>query len=178
MKALIDDYEAFCNESGLIDNADSKIRVVLTGQTIEQNLQYNIYYNPSERGYQNSKYIGLYKNKAVRAIGEVACIADVKYQPESDNLEVIALMQGSLTEERIETIKKATTEAKENYGYSVDEGRRFFFVEKYYETVYLKPTKGALMGTRYIDLEEVEGYKKEMSAAQVAKLLNGKEWDI
>ncbi|KNY29529.1 hypothetical protein [Pseudobacteroides cellulosolvens] len=178
MKTLIDDYEAFCNESELIDNADLKVRVVLTGQTLEQNLKYNIYYNPSERGYQNTKYIGLYKNKAVRAIGETSCIADVRFNIEKNKLEVLGVIQGTLTDAQKEIIKLVTIEAKEKYGYSVDEGRRFFFVHKYFETDYLKPSKGALMGTRYINLDDVDGFNKEMKASEIAGLLKGKEWDI
>jgi len=178
MHALIDDYEAFCEEAVLIDDADTKIRVVLAGRSLEQNLKYNIYYNPADRGYQNTKYIGLYKNKAVRAIGECSCIADAKYNIVEDKLEVIDELQGVLSEEQKEIIKKVTVEAKENFGYSVDEGRRFFFVNKYYETEYVKPTKGALMGTRYINLAEVDGFKKEMTASEIADLLKGKEWNI
>ena len=178
MHALIDDYESFCYEAGLIDDADTRIRVVLTGQTMEQNLKYNIYYNPSDRGYQNTKYIGLYKNKAVRAIGELSCIADVKYNISKGVFEDVDMLHGVLSEEQKEIIKKVTVEAKENFGYSDDEERRFFFVNKYYETEYIKPTKGALMGTRYIDLVEVDGFKKEMTANEIADLLKGKEWNI
>lgn len=178
MMALIEDYEAFCTESGLIDNTDSKIRVVLTGRTIEQNLEYDLYYHPSERGYQNSKYIGLYKDKAVRAIGEVTCIADVRFHQDNEMVEVVAVIQGKLTEDMKKAIKKVTIEAKENYGYPADEERRFFFVDKYYITKYMKPTKGGLMGTRYIYLEEIEGYDKGMTAYEIAKMLNDKEWDI
>jgi hypothetical protein len=178
MKALIDDYEAFCNDSELIDNVDSKVRVVLTGQTFEQNIQNNIYYNPSERGYQNAKYIGLYKNKAVRAIGEISCIADVRFNIEKNKLEVLGVLQGALTNAQKEIIKQVTIEAKEKFGYSVDEGRRFFFVHKYFETEYIKPSKGALMGTRYINLDDVDGFKKEMTAEQIAGLLCDKAWNI
>jgi hypothetical protein len=60
MKEMIQDYEAFCIESSLMDNVASKIRFVATGTTIKQNLKYNIYYDPRFKGYQNHKYIGLY----------------------------------------------------------------------------------------------------------------------
>jgi len=101
-----------------------------------------------------------------------------KYHPENDNIEVLAVLQGELTGEQKVIIKKATVKTKTNYGYPADESRIFFFVEKYYETNYLKPTKGALMGTGYIDLEEVDDYRKEMTAVQIAQFLDGKECDI
>lgn len=54
MKELIRDFEAFCSEEGLIDNTETKMRAVLAGNTYEQNMEYNIYYAPSERGYQKN----------------------------------------------------------------------------------------------------------------------------
>lgn len=178
MKDLINDYEAFCYESELIDNADTKIRVVLTGQTLEQNLKYNIYYNPSDRGYQNTKYLGLYKDKTVKAIGELSCIADVQYDIQSKELKVIDVLVGSLTDEQKDIIKKVTIEAKEKYGYSLDDGRRFFFVKEYIKTEFIKQSKGGLMNTRYIYLEEIEGYTNDMSVVEIASLLKGKDWDV
>ena len=34
------------------------------------------------------------------------------------------------------------------------------------------------METGYVDLGEIDGYKKEMTAGEIAKLLRGKEWNI
>ncbi|GAA0469425.1 hypothetical protein [Alkalibacillus silvisoli] len=179
MQALIDDYEKFCYESKLIDNSDSKIRVVLTGKTLKQNKQYNLYFNPKSRGYQNSKYIGLYKNKAVRAIGEPTTIVDTRYDPEADELEIISVINGHITEEMKERIKAVNLEAKEQYGYPATEERRFFFVDQFYETNYRKQSKGGLPGTRYIDLGEFgDEYDTDMTAEQIAELLEGKEWGI
>lgn len=77
MKEMIQDYEAFCVESNLINNSASKIRFVATGATYKQNLKYNLYYDPRSKGYQSHKYIGIYTKKAVRGIGEIICIVDV-----------------------------------------------------------------------------------------------------
>lgn len=178
MKALIEDYEEFCNESGLLDNTDSKIRVVLTGNTFKENLHYGLYFHPKDRGYQNTKYIGLYNNKAVRAIGEVDCIIDVKYNPDLDEFDYIDSIHGEFTKELMEKIKEFTKEAKKKYGYSEEEERRFFAVGKYYSTSYKKLSKGGLMGNRYIDLSEAEGFIKGMTADEIAHLLDGKEWGI
>lgn len=176
MKELIDDYESFCNETGLIDNADTKMRVVLSGKTYQQNISNNIYYAPSDRGYQNYKYLGLYKKKAVRAIGEVICSADVFYDEKKDIIHIEEIQIGNLTEEQKETIKKVIIEAKGKFGYLISKGHRFFFVQKFFETEYIKPTKGGLMGQRYFDLSMIEGYSREMTAEEIANLLRGKSW--
>lgn len=177
MKALVADYENFCSESELIDNKDTKIRAVLTGQTFDLNIKYNIYYCPSYRSYQDSKYLGLYKDKAVKAIGEIVCITDAKCSIQNDHIETQAIF-GTLNKEIDESIKKVIIEAKEEFGYSVEEGHRFFIVKQYYETEYIKHSKGGLMNTRYFDLEDIHGYNKKMTTEEVANLLKGKEWDV
>lgn len=176
MKELIRDYEAFCVESNLIDNADTKIRVVLTGYTFEQNMEYSIYYAPSSRGYQNCKYLGLYKEKAIRGIGEVLCIVDASYSYELDQLVIDKTLLGKLHKEQEETIRKVMIEAREKFGYNLEVGHRFFLVEKYLSTEYIKPTRGGLMGMKYFDLLDVDGYQKGMKIQQIADLLTGKQW--
>lgn len=177
MKELIQDYEAFCSETKLIDNSDTKMRTVLTGRTFEQNMENNIYYAPSERGYQNYKYLGLYKDKAIRGIGVVICSVDATYNFKSEKLTVGKPQLGKITSEQEHTIKKVIVEAKEKMGIDISEGHRFFLVDKYYETEFIKPTKGGLMGTKYFDLADIDGYQKNMTSKEVANLLNGKLWD-
>ncbi|TMN21562.1 hypothetical protein FH966_01290 [Lentibacillus cibarius] len=178
MQGLIVDYESFCNESNLIDNSDSKIRVVLTSKTLEQNLKHNVYYNPADRGYQNTRYLGLYKNKAVRAIGEITCIVDAQYLPKENKVNIINEVKGKVSETQKDIIKEVTIEAKQNYSYPLEEGRRYFFVEKFHETNYMKKTKGAVQGTRYIDLTEIDGFQQDMNAFNIANLLNNKTWEV
>lgn len=176
MIALVEDYEAFCYESRLIDNADTKMRVVLAGTTFEQNLQYNIYYAPSDRGYQKHLYLGLYKNKAVRAVGKLISSADIRYDQKNDKIEINETQLGTITDNQKMDVKKVIIEAKENFGYDLIEGHRFFFVEKFYETEHLKPTKGALMGQKYFDLADIKGYSTDMDAEKIANLIREKEW--
>lgn len=176
MKELIDDFEAFCSETGLIDNADTKMRVILAGNTYEQNMENSIYYAPSDRGYQKYKYLGLYKDKAIRGIGEVICSADIWYDVPNDELTIKEVKLGRISEDQKETVKKVILEAKDKFGYDISGGHRFFFIKKYYETEYIKPTKGGLMGQKYFDLADIEEYEKDMTTEQIAELLRGKEW--
>lgn len=177
MKALIDDYEAFCEESNLIDNIDSKIRVVPTGKTYKDNFASNIYYNPSDRGYRKTKYIGLYNKKAVRAIGETICSVDASYDEKTDTINIIETQYGQLSDEMVDSLKKVIREAKEKHGYNLNKGHRFFFTDKYVPTEYVKTSKGGIMGTRYINLDEIDGYDEDMEIDMIADLLKRKEWD-
>ena len=176
MKELIDDFEAFCSESGLIDNADTKMRVILSGATFKQNVKYNVYYAPRERGFQNHKYLGLYKDKAVRAIGEVIGYVDFLYDFDSKKLKVVETHLITPTEEQKAMIKTIIIEAKEKFGFDISQEHRFFFVQKYYKTEFIKPTKGGLMGQKYFDLADIKGYEKGMTTEEIAELLRNKEW--
>jgi hypothetical protein len=176
MKDMIQDYEAFCIESGLIDNVSSRIRFVATGTTFNQNMKYSIYHDPRSKGYQNHRYIGIYTNKAVRGIGEIICIVDADYDNETDDLTVISNQFGVLTNEQKITLKTVIKEAHSTSGYDLACGERFFFVDKYYETNFIKTSKNGMMGKRYYDVSIVEGYDKNMNAEEIANLLRGKGW--
>lgn len=180
MRELIDDYELYCEQTKLIDNTDTKMRVVLSGETFEQNMDYNIYYNPRSRGYQNTRYLGLYKKKAVRAIGELIAIADVDIS--GDRIDYVEEIEGNLTQEMKDSIVKVVEEARKQYGYKISKNHRFFFVEEFYETEFKKKSKGGLMGQRYIDLKDPEGCsklfendKENVSTSQIAEILKTKE---
>lgn len=173
---LINDFEGFCNESKLFDNSKTKMRAVSSGKTFEHNLKNNIYYGTRDKSYQNCKYLGLYKNKAIRAIGEVICIVDAEL--DSKEKFIIKKVQfGTLSDEQKQIIKDVMIESKDQFGYITTQGHRFFFVEKYYEMEFIKSTKGGLMGSKYFDLEEVEGYTRDMSTEKIAQLLDHKNWN-
>jgi hypothetical protein len=176
MKDMIQDYEAFCIDSCLIENFASKIRFVATGTTFKQNLKYNLYYDPSSKGYQNHKYIGIYTNKAVRGIGEIICIVDVEYENTTDDLKVISSQLGALTNEQEIVLKEVIKEAY-SFGYNIASGERFFFVDKFYETNFIKSSKNGMMGKRYYDVSTMDGYDEKMNAENIADLLRGKEWN-
>lgn len=177
MQAIIKDYESFCLEEGLIDNARTKMRAVSVGDTLEQNLQYNLYYAPTTRGYQNHKYLGLYNKKAVRALGEVIAIADITYDVESEQLMIDNVVKGKLTAEQKSNVKNSILEAKDQFGYFIAKNHRFFFVEQFYETMYRKTSKHGLLSFRYFDLAENPNYTKDMSVVEVAELLRHDTWE-
>lgn len=177
MKTLGADFELFCSEMQLFNNANTKIRVVLTGKTLLQNLENNIYYNPVDRGYQKTKYLGLYNKKGVKAIGEIICVVDAKYDIRNKKFEHLTIHEGTLTDAQKTTLEKVIIEGKKDFGYAIDDGHKFFFVSKYYNTDFIKTSKGGLMGQRYINLEEIDGYNKKMNTKEIADLLNNQDWD-
>ena len=70
MQDVLDDYLNYCYKDGLIPVSDSwkYLRMQLAGTTLDFNVNNNVYYDKAERGFRAHDYLGLYKQKSVRAI--------------------------------------------------------------------------------------------------------------
>lgn len=132
------------------------MRVQLAGTTFDFNVRENLYYDNLERGFRAHRYLGLYKNKSVRAVGEI--IAIITGMKEQNGTLTYQVELGELIEERKKAIERAILDSKK-YGYDLD-ATRFFFVEQFYETDFRKSTPRAPMGTRVFDLTTVLGSTK------------------
>lgn len=175
MQDVLDDYLNYCCNDGLIPVFDSwkYMRMQLAGTTIDFNINNNIYYDKAERGFRAHDYLGLYKQKSVRAIGKICARitaieteTGIKYTPEF----------GELTDERKQMIAKAMADSV-SYGYDLRTiEHRYFFVEKFYETDFKKITSGGAMGTRIFDLSTLLGTDEIPEVEQIAELLKTKSW--
>jgi hypothetical protein len=115
-------------------------------------------------------------NKAVKGIGEIICIVDVDYHNKEDDLMVISSQFGVLTDKQKIVLKKVIKEAHSDFGYDIACDHRFFFVDKYHETNFIKVSKNGMMGKRYYDVSIMDGYDKKMNAEKIADLLRDKSW--
>lgn len=175
IKDIIDDYRDYCYSDGLIPTADSwkYLRMQLAGTTFDFNKNNNLYYDNAERGFRAHDYLGLYKQKSLRAIGKICAIATAV---EKDGAIEYKSELGDLTEERKEMIQKAIMDGY-SYGYDLKtNAHRYFFVEKFYDTDFKKISKGASMGTRIFDLTEVLSTKSIPDVSEIAEILNNKTW--
>ena len=175
MHDILEDYKNYCYNDNLIIVPDSwkYMRVQLAGTTFHFNMKENIYYDDAGHGFRPHDYLGLYREKSVRAIGKISSIITATFGEKSVEYKVEL---GELTEERKEKISKAVEDGK-NYGYTFTE-TRFFFVDKFHKTDFKKSTPRAPMGTRIFDLTQVldvadlEDYTTERIAWELAS----KEW--
>lgn len=170
MQDVLDDYLNYCYKDKLIVVSDSwkRMRVQLAGTTFDFNLRENFYYDNIDRGFSAHDYLGLYKEKSVRAIGKINAIitavsteTGLEYKVES----------GELTDERKQQIDRAIEDGK-NYGYELD-ATRYFFVDKFYETDFKKITPRAPMGSRVFDLTQILETEKLPGTQEIAELLRG-----
>ena len=175
MQDVLEDYLNYCYKDGLISVSDSwkYLRMQLAGTTIDFNISNNIYYDKAERGFRAHDYLGLYKQKSVRAIGKICARitaieteTGIKYTPEF----------GELTDERKQMIAKAMADG-DSHGYDLRTiEHRYFFVEQFYETDFKKISSGGSMGTRIFDLANLLGVDEMPEVEQIAELLKNKSW--
>lgn len=177
MMDIVTDYEECCIEDNLIFSSDAwkYIRMQLASTTLDYNIRFGVYYDNAGRGFRDHKYLALYKNKAVRAIGEIKAI--IRARKSEDGTFCYDVKSGELTEERKNLILEAGSHAKKEYGYNLDD-ENYFFVDKFYETNFQKTSKGPSMGTRIFNLSVILGLKKdsEVSTEEIAEQLKNKTW--
>lgn len=171
---IIDDYEEYCNQSGLIKETKFKMRIVPCGDSFELNKKHNVYFCPEKRGYSDHRYIGIYKNKSVGAIGKIKNIVVAKLL----NSELIIKEKKTiLSEDQKENIINIINESKEVYGWNISKDHRFFIVEQFYPTDFKKSSKGGIQGARFKNLKEILNVEGNLPKTEkIAELLNKENW--
>jgi hypothetical protein len=170
MRELVSDYVDYCNEVGLFDQSGSLLRIVPCGNSFDINLRHGVYFHPSDRGYTKHQYVGVYKDKAVRALWEVDSVFDVNV--ENGHLDK-TLVRGRETDDYDARLLSIIKDAEQECGYEISTGHRFFCGQPL-ETDFAKASPGGIMGARFINLKEVIG--DFVDAADIARKLDGSSW--
>lgn len=176
MQEVLDDYLNYCYNDALIAIADSWkfMRMQLASKTLDFNFKEDVYYDKAEHGFRAHDYLGLYKDKSVRAVGKVC--ARITAIENGNGIQYDAEF-GELTDERKEKILKAIVDG-DKYGYDLKTiKQRYFFVEKFYLTDFKKITPNAPMGTRIFDLTKVLNTDKLSETQEIAEQLATKTWN-
>ena len=172
---VLEDYLNYCYTDGLIPVSDAwkYMRMQLASTTFDFNINSCAYYDKSERGFRAHDFLGLYKNKSVRAIGKV--VARITAIETKNGIEYNT-EYGELTEERKEIIKSAMIDG-DSHGYDLRTiEHRYFFVDKFYNTDFKKITPKAPMGTRIFDLTQVLGTDDIPNTEELAQRLMNENW--
>ncbi len=84
MKEILEDYISLCNEQGLTNIENRTMLVFTAGESLNENFKYGIYYDHTTKSHNLPfKYIGLYNNKTVVAVGKLGKIIKCDYENES-----------------------------------------------------------------------------------------------
>lgn len=175
MLALVDDYESFCGKRELLPRDNYTIFAPLCGDSLEENIQYRLYYRHMTRHSRNAKFLGVYARKAIRAIGIIAkivvCDVDLKAQTVKE-LDA----EPQLTENEKERILGAS-EAATKHGWDLSRDHKFYLCDEMVRTDFPKVSPGGMMGQRYFDIQAILGDRKiPDSLSELASLLRQYDW--
>ena len=175
MLALVADYESFCSDLDLLPRDQYTLFVPPCGQSFEANERLRLYYCPATWNRRKAKYLGIYAQKTVRAIGQiakiVACSVDL-----GAAIVTVADGQCAPNPEEQERILEATKEARAR-DWDLTAGHRFYLCDLFEETNFRKTSRGGIMGHRYFDLEEVLGGKVPQDVSVLAAALRQHTWN-
>ena len=172
IKEIADDYIAYCDDENLIDDSKYLMRILPCGQSVGINKKYGIYFHESYRGYRKHSYIGIYNNKEVQYIWEIDSVIDGELVAGKLKKTIV---DGRKTDEYDAKLIAIIKEAKEECGYEISSGHRFFCGKEVYETSYKKSSPGGIQGPRFVNLKELIGDYGE--AREIALKLKGLTWE-
>lgn len=175
LAAIIEDYEGYLSEAGLLDERNRWLPVFACGQSISENARFGLYYeSPSRPCKRNHRFIGIYDRMAVRYVGTVQAIAVVSH---TDGVADFSVEAGQLTDGHRARIERAVAETR--YYDLGDSPNRFYLVDGFVETMSAKTSPGGMRALRYLDLPAVaRNYdaRRTYTAAELATALRGTEW--
>ena len=148
----MEDYVNYCSEMGLLPDRRKWLRVVPCGKTYELNAKWNMYYQPTDRGYSPFHYLGIYTGKAVRLAGTVAAVYDS--EEDVDGAMALKFVEGADRPEYRERIRGMVLDTKASVGWDLTSGMRFFCADPFALTEYQKKSPGGIQGARYLDVSE------------------------
>lgn len=171
MNDLMNDYIEYCNDSNLSDQSKYLMRIPPCGASLALNLKYGVYFQPSDRGYSNHKYIGIYSQKRVQAIWEIKSVYDASF----DGVELkTAFVSGEKTTKYDNKITAIIQDAKRDCGYSMLNTNRFFCGEPIL-TNFVKKSSGGIQGARLINLKKHIG--EFTSVSDISEKLRNVAWE-
>ena len=172
---IVEDFKQYCIYEGLIPNNERWLRAIVAGITFDLNTKYSIYYDNAERGYTEFGYLGLYKEKSVRAIGKLEDVLVVSYQ--NDEILIESESKKDITDELKNKIETVIKEAL-LLGHDLKNGKHnFFVVEKFYETDFYKSTKNPIQKSKYFDLTEIFKTENLPNTKEISEFLKNKSWE-
>jgi hypothetical protein len=153
MNALLDDFEAFCDESEyrLLPNDRFMMFTPPCGPSHPDNERLQLYYCPSERPFRRAQYLGIYANKTVRNIGKISKVADCEIDLAVSEVRILndVLLTGAEKARVIEAARLAPT-----HEWDITTGHRFYLCDEWQTTNYRKASPGGIPGARMLDLRK------------------------
>ena len=173
--SVLDDFKKYCFDEKLIPDSHKWMRAIVAGTTFQDNIDLNLFYDQESRKYSEHGYVGLYKDKSIRAIGKLkktilAVEVDGKMEYQIEHGE-------PATQDEIDRINEAIYRA-EDYGYTLRTIKhRYFIVEQFYPIDFRKSSKNPIQKSKFFNLADMFGYKTMPDTEKIAADLNGRTWE-
>lgn len=176
MLALVLDFEAFCSSLNLLSTDRHTIFIPPCSRSYKENIKYRLYYCPSTWSRRKAKYLGIYANRAVRAIGEIKTIVACNVDPQAQTVDVLESEGDALTTDGIQRILGVAEEAFKNNGWDLTTNTKFYLCSDMAPTDFKKSTSGGIMGHRYLDLKDVLKHDLPNDLPELASQLRSRAW--
>ncbi|MBD5405505.1 hypothetical protein HDR59_03065 [bacterium] len=181
-KNMVNDFEAFLFQENLLPTWQYKLDIVRTGDTMEQNKQYECYCCPCENGtwwHRRAKYMGLLnEGKILKTIAEIDGVVNVV----NNNNQEFEVMYDNINDRKnLENRARDLLKNSDFYGskhLQENDSVRIFLLSNIKELNegFEKDSKGGrLPGKMYIDLSK-DWKEKPNNIDKVEKLIDGKKW--
>jgi hypothetical protein len=179
MRALVDDYESFCSDSGLLPRDQYTMFTPPCGLSFAANMQFRLYYCPVARTVRKAKCLGVYANRSVRGIGQVVKIVACNINVDDNTVTTTDEAQQLTPDEKLRIVEACQEARKRDWDLTT--GHKFFLCDQLEETDFRKRTPGGIMGQRYIDFQNNVstpiGGPIPNDIHGLAQLLREREWE-
>lgn len=173
--SVLDDFKKYCFDEKLIPDGYKWMKALVAGTTFQDNMDLSLFYDLESRKFSEHGYIGLYKDKSIRAIGKlkktilaVEINGKMRYRNETGE---------AATPKEIDQIEEAIRRS-EDYGYNLRTiEHRYFIVEKFYPINFRKTSKNPIQKSKFFNLADMFAYKTMPDTEKIAADLNGRSWE-
>lgn len=177
-----DDFSRYLEASGLVDWYSRLMPIFPCGASFAENIQLGVYYHPAYRSsVEKYQFIGIYTQKAVRAIGKIEAVVTVGFE---DSSPVFELLAGDDPEAVKKRVLEVVTAVNRYHDLTKEPHRFYLFTGPASATHIEKTSTGGIQGMRYLDMPKlVEPHgsafdlARDYSASELAALLDGTKFE-
>lgn len=174
LRKLAEEFQDYCVRMALVDQGKHVLRAMACGQSFNLNVKHKFYFDLADRGYSDFQYLGIYNQKAVRYIGEVANNIEADYVDGELDIKSSTFPVNKEQQLRlVEAIQDSIDSGWDN----VAIGHRFFLLKDFTKTDFRKTSKGGIFRVRYFKLAEVLDEQDLAGLKLIADRLSRITWE-
>ena len=166
LSEMIDDLRSYLVQQDLLDKTSRTLAAIPCGTSMLENERTDMYYQPAHRSIISAAYIGAYSDKAVQLVGAITHIIDLGED------ESPTFLKGERDDE---IIRRCLLVAHDStYGDLLEqEAHRFYVVDRFARTHFVKTSSYGVLGRKYINLEPYLGESNDPTTGPaLAEILN------